>query len=349
MQTTKYAAVLPKISAERSKFLSEIKIKALCEAKNLGEVAGQLRDSPYNEQISRIQAPLTGRKLERSFNENLIETYLKIIKYSPPKAVKYLDLYLKRLELEDIKTLIRAANAKLPVEQRLSRIYPSVAKYFAHIALMEDAAKAPSLVEAVQVFKNTVYGEALSLGLKSFERIGSATAIDILADALFHEQLYQVYSHLPRAEKSHAAFYAGMWNDSFVLFTLLRGKNLGYDQNMLRLAVPKETFKLNRKEVEAIIMALNFDAALKIVQASHYAAFFESGETAEETVAKAEWAFQHSLLLYSKKTQIREVFNIASTLGFITQKEAEVHNLVAAALGVEAGVTPEAIQNQLWL
>lgn len=348
MQTTKYAAVLPKIGAERSKFLSEAKIKELCEAKNLAEVMGQLRDSPYQEQISRIVSPITGQKMERSFNENLIETYLKIIKYSPPRAVRYLDLYLKRLELENIKTLIRAANAKLPVEQRLGRIYTPVAKYSEHNALMEEASKAPSLAHAVQVFKDTEYGEALSLGLKSFERTGFATAIDIFTDAFFYEQLYKVYSHLPRAEKSHAAFYAGMWNDSFVLLTLLRGKNLGYDSNMLRLSVPKETFKLTR-EVEAIITALNFATAFKIVKGSHYTAFFELAETAEETVANAEQAFQRALLMHAQKTQIREVFNISSTLGFITQKEAEVHNLVAATLGVEAGMTSEDIQNQLWL
>ena len=349
MQTTKYAAVLPKISAERSKFLPEAKIKALCEAKNLAEVAGQLRDSTYQEQISRIVPPLTGRKLERSFNENLIETYLKIIKYSPPKAVRYLDLYLKRLELENIKTLIRAANAKLPVEKRLSRIYHPVAKYFEHGVLMEEAARATSLAEAVQVFKETEYSEALSLGLKSFERTGSATAIDIFVDAFFYEQQYQVYSNLPRTDKLHAAFYAGIWNDSFFLLTLLRGKNLSYDSNMLRLSVPKKTFKLTKQEVEAIIMTLNFESALKIVQASHYAAFFEPAETAEETVANAEQSFQRALLMHAKKTQIREVFNIASTLGLITQKEAEVHNLVAAALGVESDIASETIQNHLWL
>ena len=78
-QTTRYASVLAKIGAERSKLLSEAKLKALAESKNLTEFAAQLRDTSYQEQISKLSLPLTSRKLERAFNENLIETYIKII------------------------------------------------------------------------------------------------------------------------------------------------------------------------------------------------------------------------------------------------------------------------------
>lgn len=346
-QTTKYASVLPKIGAERSRLLSDAKLKTLSESKNLAEVTSQLRDTPYQEQISHLTPPVTGRKLERAINENLIETYLKIIKYSPPKAVRYLDLYLSRLEAENVKTLIRAANAKLPTEQRLSRIYLSVEKYFKRIALMEEAAKAPTVTQVVHAFKNTEYAEALRMGLKSFEESGSATLLDVFVDTLFYEKLYDAYTHLPKREKSHAVYYTSLENDSFILLTLLRGKNLNYDPNWLRLAVPRNYFNLSKKEVEAIVSALNFEAAYKIVQDSHYAKYFEHAQTAEETVANAEKAFRRDVLLHAQRSQIRETFNIGSTLGFITIKEAEVHNLTAISLGVEAGMKPESIRNQL--
>ena len=59
------------MGAERTKFLNENKLKALSESKNIGDIASQLRDSSYQEQIARIVPPLTGRKLERAFTENL--------------------------------------------------------------------------------------------------------------------------------------------------------------------------------------------------------------------------------------------------------------------------------------
>jgi len=347
MQTTKYASVLPKIGAEKSKLLSEAKLKALSESKSLSEVASQLRDSGYQEQISHLPAPLTGRKLERAFNENLIETYLKIIEYSPEQAVRYLHLYLSRFELENIKTLIRAANAKLSVEQRLSRIYLSVEKYFRHTAIMEEAAKAPVVTQVVSVFRNTEYHSALAMGLKSFQESGSTTIMDIFVDALFYEKLYAAYQSLPKREKPHAEFYAAVANDGFILLTLLRGKNLNYDPNWLRLAIPNHYFNLDKTEVESIVSALNFEVAYKTVQNSHYGKYFQRAASPEETVANGEKAFREAVLRYALKRQVGEIFNIGSTLGFITLKEAEVHNLTAICLGVEEALTPEAIKNQL--
>ena len=192
------------MGAERTKFLSETKLKALSESKNVGDIASQLRDSSYQEQIARIVPPITGRKLERAFTENLIETYLKIIKYAPERANRYLDIYLSRFEAENVKTLIRTANVNMPLEQRLAKVYLAVEKYLDKVAVVEEAAKASGISQVVAAFKNTEYGSALSMGLKSFEETGSTTCLDIFVDTLFYEKLFAAFKSLPRREKSHA-------------------------------------------------------------------------------------------------------------------------------------------------
>ncbi|MCW3984238.1 MAG: V-type ATPase subunit [Candidatus Bathyarchaeota archaeon] len=347
MQTTKYALVLPKIGAERSLFLGENKVKALAESKTVADFVSQLRDTPYQEQISRLSAPLSGRNLERAFRENLIETYLKITKYAPEQANRYLNVYLSRFESENVKTLIRAAHAKLPSEQRLARLYLQVERYFDNFEVVEEAAKASSIAGVVQAFKGTEYESALNLGFKSFQETGSTTTMDVFVDTLFYEKHFSAYQSLPRREKRHAYFYASIQNDSFILLTLLRGKNLNYDPNWLRLAVPHCFFNLEKKQVESIVSALNFEAAYKIVEDSYYAKYFTRRETPEETIAQAEKAFHTAMLARAKKSRIREIFNIGSTLAFVTLKEAEVYNLTAISLGVDGGMSPEAIKERL--
>lgn len=346
-QTSKYATVLPKLGAERGKLLSENKIKALSDSKNVADIANQLRDTCYQEQIGHITPPLTGRKLEHAYYENLIDTYLKIIKYAPETANRYLNIYLERLEAENVKTLMRTANAGLSNEQRLAKVYLSVEKYFGHIMLMEDAAKISGITQVAAVFKGTDYGPVLAAGLKSFEESGSTTCLDVFIDKLFYEKLVAAYESLPRREKSHAYFYASTEVDSFILLTLLRGKNLNYDPNWLRIAIPSCFYNLTKKEVESIVSALNYDAAMKVVEESYYAKYFEHKATPEETIAAAEKAFRKAILQKAKKAVIRETFNVGSTLSFITRKEAEVHNLTALTLGVEGGLKPEAVRNQL--
>ena len=88
-QTTQYAAVLAKIGAEKSKLLSEAKIKSLAESKNVACVCGSAAETPpIKHKYAKVPLPLTSRKLERAFNENLIESYVKMIKNSPKKAAE---------------------------------------------------------------------------------------------------------------------------------------------------------------------------------------------------------------------------------------------------------------------
>ena len=163
-QTTRYASVLAKIGAEKSKLISEAKLKALAENRNLSEFAAQLRDTSYQEQISKLSPPLTTRKLERAFNENLIDTYIKIIKYSPKKAGKYLGLYLLHFEIEHIKALMKASGAKQSPEQKTAKIYFSVEDYFKRRMVMEEAVKASAPTQIIHALKGTEYYSLLNMG-----------------------------------------------------------------------------------------------------------------------------------------------------------------------------------------
>jgi vacuolar-type H+-ATPase subunit C/Vma6 len=129
IHTTIYSSVLAKIGSERGKLLSEAKLKALSENKTLTEFATQLRETSYQDQVAKVPLPLSSRKLERAFQESLIETYLKIIKYSPQSAARYLQVNLFRFKVENIKALIKATTAKLTPEQKLAIIYLSVEDY----------------------------------------------------------------------------------------------------------------------------------------------------------------------------------------------------------------------------
>ena len=171
-----------------------------------------------------------------------IESLEKIAKNSPEKAAKYLNLYLLKFEVENIKVLVKATNANLSPEQKIAKLYLSVENYLKHFTF-EDAAKASNVKQLLNSIKITMYAPCLNLGLQSYEETGSTAYIDVLLDKVFYEKLYESYMSLPTTEKSHANFYASTDNDSFTLLTLLRGKNLNYDASWLRRALPAKYFQ----------------------------------------------------------------------------------------------------------
>ncbi len=348
-QTTRYAPVLAKIGAERSKLLSEGKLKALTESRSLTELTVQLRDTSYQEQIAKIPLPLTSRKLERAFNENLIEAYIKIIKNSPKKARNYLSLYLLRFEIEHIKMLLKATSAKLTPDQKSAKIYFSVEDYLKKHAAIEEAIKASTVNQLIHAFKGTEYWSALNTGLKNYEENGSTTCFDVFIDKFFYEKLYESYNCLPKREKPYASFYASIENDGFTLLTLLRGKLLGHEPNWLRLVIPQNYFNLSKATVEALVSAVDFEATFKIVLDSYYGKYFVKTQNPEETVANAGKTFKKAVFQHAKSSAISETFNMGSPLSFMTQKEAEVFNLTVLSLSVSSEMKHDDLRNHLLL
>jgi vacuolar-type H+-ATPase subunit C/Vma6 len=346
-QTKNYAQILPKIGVERRWLLGDAKIKALSDSRGLSDFVAQLRDTTYQEQLSKLQTPFTSKKLEHAFNENLLNTYLMLLKNLPKTVKPYFELYLERIEIEHIKMLIKATLANMTPEQKLAKMYLPVEDYLNNREVIEDAAKASTVSQTVQAFKKTPYISNLTLGLKKYDETGSAIQFDLLLDRQYFEKLGSIFEKLPKIEQPHAKFYASMNVDSYLLSTILRGKTLGYDSDWLRVALPTHCFKLNGRTVESLVFAIDFDAALKIVETTEYKNYFTNGNTPEEIVSKAEKAFKNAILQHAKSRVLLDVFNIGAPLSFLTLKEADVHNLRVLALSIDAMVKPEDMQENL--
>jgi vacuolar-type H+-ATPase subunit C/Vma6 len=347
-RTAKYASVSAKIGAERSNLLSKTKLRALSESKDLNDFVTQLKETTYQAQIAKTASPFPVRKLEKAFQENLIETYIRIIKNSPASASTYLITLLLRLETENIKALIKAVSADLNAEEKEARVYLAVENFLKHRPTFEEALKAADLKQLLAAFAKTEYASAFNYGLKSYEESGATTCFDVLIDKTYYERLFQTYGKLPKREKPHALFYANAESSSYILLTLLRGKILNHDANWLRVIIPDAHF-LPNETVEAIVMAADFESAFKLVQKSPYTTFFEKAQTPEETVANAERAFKKAIYDHARQNRIAETFNVGMPLAFMYQKQSETSNLVTISLGVEAALKPNDIQSRLLL
>lgn len=322
-----------------------MKIKALSESKNLSEVTAQLRETTYQEQIARITPPLTGRKLERAYNENLVDAYLKILEYAPKHAIEFLGLYLLRIEIEQIKAMIKATSAKLSAEEKLAKINFPVEDYLGHHSNIEEAAKASTIAAVVHAFKGTHFYCTLTTALKNYEETASTSSFDLYIDKYYYDTFYDTFKALSGSEQKSAEFYSSHESDGFTLLTILRGKLLGIDPNRLRLIIPEHQFNISQKKFDALVSAVDFEGALKIVLETPYGKYFNRAQNKHETIANAEKALNKAVFEHAENSVITEIFNVEMPLAFITRKEAEVHNLVALTLGIEAGLKPENIRD----
>jgi vacuolar-type H+-ATPase subunit C/Vma6 len=259
----------------------------------------------------------------------------------------FLKIYIQRFEIENLKTIIKGIHAQLDLEEKKDRLYFQIEDFLRKRSVFEEASKATDIKQLAETLKKTEYTSALKQGLSRYEENGTTACLDILLDKTYYEELHNSFQQLSKKERRYAAFYENLEEDSYLLLTLLRGKNLNYDANWLRVIMPDESLNISHKMVETILAAANFESALNIVLKSHFGSFFTKAQTPEETISTGEKAFRKALFLHSKKNRVAEVFNIGLPLAFMIQKEAEVHNLNSICLGIEAGINPEKIQNNL--
>ncbi len=350
LQANKYANVLAKIGVKRSNLLDATKFKKLTQTKNLSDFASNLKETIYQERIAKIfgqNLPSSSRELERIFRESLIEDYVNVIKNSPKTASIFLKIYIQRFEVENLKALVKSIHAQLGFQEKKDRLYFQVEDFLRRRSIFEEASKSSDIKQLAEIMKKTDYASALKQGLLSYEENGTTACIDILLDKIFCEEVHNSFVHLSKGERFHAAFYKSAEEASYVLLTLLRGKNLNYDADWLRTIIPEKNLSVSKKMIEALVIAPNFESALGIILKSPFSIYFKKAQTPEETIATGEKAFQKALYIHATKKAVIEVFNIGLPLAFMIQKEVEVHNLSSTCLGIEVGMNSEEILSNL--
>ncbi len=75
---------------------------------SLPEITKYLEDSLYKEEIDKLALKYSGvALLENAFNQNTVRNFQKLRKISPKKINMILDAYLRRMDMHNVKTIIR--------------------------------------------------------------------------------------------------------------------------------------------------------------------------------------------------------------------------------------------------
>jgi len=116
MKPLKYNEIMPKVALEKLKLMEEQKLIDLA-GKNLVEIHCALMESSYKEEIVRV---LPRENDSIPFEEALLENYAKTLKnlenFSSGDLKKLIGAIIGKIEISNIKTLLRATKAKMNPE-----------------------------------------------------------------------------------------------------------------------------------------------------------------------------------------------------------------------------------------
>jgi vacuolar-type H+-ATPase subunit C/Vma6 len=115
---------MPRVAIENLKLIEIDDLISLI-GKDLEAIRCALADSPYGEQFSAVSSETVDYAfLETVILHNYADTIQKLVKFSSGNIKKLLLAFSKKLEVSNVKTMLRALKAQINVDASLTNIVP---------------------------------------------------------------------------------------------------------------------------------------------------------------------------------------------------------------------------------
>ncbi len=324
-----------KFEAIGNPYITEKELSNIVESKNLKELTESLNSSKdYNVAGDDTYS------IQKSLDENLIQTIEMMRKDSSKKMNDFYDAYLEKIDIYLVKNALKKIFLGTPGEIDIESAILQRTKEF--LGELKDTSKEnlPELLKSYGFEKELI--EAFSS-----EKVDILT-IDTIIDKHIINRLEQV--EVPyRCEQTKQSFVK-RFIDIQNIKNVLRAKQLGYDSDTckkLYLGEGKEIAPWKFNELTSLDQPPQVIAALE--GTSYFNVLKDSIElyNKDQSVQILENVLDCFFIKLIKDISIKNYLNLGPTLRFIVSKEFEIQNLKVVTKGIGESLSSEFIKRLL--
>jgi len=344
---------MPRVAIENLKLI-EIDDLINLIGKDLEPIRCALSDSPYSEQISAVPPDILDYGfLEAALLQNYAETIRKLVKFSSGNIKKLLLALSKKLEVSNIKTMLRAVKAQIDVDEALKNIVPvdtlDVNRYR---AILEAAKSIEDIIAALSDFE---YGKVLKHAVEEPSGITDLTRLEVALDKAVYRGILEQIEKLTGVDKKIAKDVLGIELDAVNVKVILKGKELAVSPEIMKsYFVPTAFFNeaILEEAMEVADAKSMMERLSMIVDSAHpvYKRIFtQTLNESSAPLSRLEAILDKAPLemsLYQLKEHSR-YYNIGFLLAFLNLKWAEVKNLRCIVKGSERKIPAIQVQKLL--
>ncbi len=341
-----YEYVTARVRSRRASLFDDDDYRKLLRM-GTSEIARFMEETEYETEMNALGSRYSGVDLvEYALNRNLAKHFEDLLQWSNGRLYDLIARYLRKFDAWNVKTVIRGLYSdaeRADIEDDLIRAGEFSEKQ------LEALLNAESIDGAVEVLSGTMFDEELEAALEVYEDTGTLVALENAADRAFYETLL---AGMPDAVEGDSP--VGLYLE--FLRAEIDFRNL---RNALRIARsgadldPSEYYidggrLFDMEEVRQL--AGNMDQLVEHIRQSPYGDDLDEAlDTLEEAenLIEFEHALDAGLLEYSDKLSNRYPLSVCPVLSYVLAKEREVDNIRAIARGREAGLEPDAIEQEL--
>lgn len=338
---TNYAYTAARVRARRAKLFPRETYPKMLNM-SVTEIARLLQESEYKREIDELGTRYAGIDLiEMALNANLANSYRTMIRITQAGAREVVVAYLRRYDIENIKTVLRAKISGAPttaVEEALVPAGQLPVELFKRMALGD-------LQEAVAALEGTPYHAAVAeIGSKPLHMVEDKLDRNYYADLIKTAQGTDVpvalFNRLMRMEI-----------DVQNLDSLLRLKRDEADPGAILEHMLPGGYEITRAELSRLVTLSWSELVSALEKYSHWEAIRERIVQVKEggTLRDVETALYKRLAEQAFAFSAAYPLSVLPIMGYIFSKRIEVDNIRMVVRGKTAGLPEEVIQRTLVL
>lgn len=345
---------MPQVAIENLQLI-EIEDLTNLIGKNLESIHSALAASSYSKQLS-VESfnVLNHRFLEAALLQNYGETIRKLIQFSSGNIQKLLVALSRKVEVTNMKTLLRAAKAQIDANEVLKNIVPigDLDLDRCRTILIE----ANSVEEVVTALSDFEYGKVLKSIAEHQGKIDLAL-LEVALDKAVYQEILRNIEKLTGVDKKIATAVLEIELDANNVKTILKGKELAVDLEVIKEYLMPPSF-FTEDVLEQAIEAIDVKSMIKslslIVGSAHlvYKRIFAQLLKESDAPLPLLEAILDKAPLEMSLYQLREhsrYYNLGFILAFLNLKWAEVKNLRCIIKGSERNVPHSQVQKLLMI
>lgn len=339
MKPLQYNEIMPRVAIENLKLLEPDLVVSLI-GKDLEAIRCALTDSPYQEELSTLpKEKIDSDALEEVLLQNYVKTCKKLVKFSSGDFRKLLLAVLKKVEVSNIKTLLRAAKAQMNIDEAMKNIIP-LGK------LDKDRCRAilkgsKTIDDVVNFLIDLEYDLIMEAVLNEQQKHRDFALLEVALDKMVYRGILQATEKLKGTDKRIAKIVLGIEIDATNVKIILKCKALMVSQERVR-AYLMPTALIDEDMWERAITAPNTKSMIKSLLSATENKFYEKifNQILKEhdaPLSRLEAILDRASLgmsLFVLKEYTR-YYNIGFVLAFLNLKWVEVRNLRCIINGSE--------------
>jgi len=312
---------------------------------DFNEISGFLQETDYKKDIDRHAARFSGAQLlEKSVVSNLSSSFEKLKRISSEDIKRIIEEYLKRNDIENIKTVIRGVATKTEASKIADTIIESGTlsrEYYESLISMKsmnDVVKGFGIINAEEE------------GILSLIEEGKSLAeIENVIDKAYYLNLVNFSKKISKQGRIMKEFLSAEMEVTNIL-TVIRLKKAGKFPKDIEGMVFYMDEKKYDKFLKDLVNSKSIEDIFAIIEKSRFAECVKNGIEQfrkNSSMIDFEIGMKKYLLSRYKLLAHKNMLSIDSILSYMFSKDVEARNLRIIVKGKQLGVGNEFIEKQI--